>query len=765
LALLVACVAFCGFARAAAAAEPIGAAADSLRTSWYPDEPQLSPELVEGDDFGLNFSVPVQGQVYAQPLVSGHTLFVATEKNWIYAINSQSGTVEWEKNFGAPWNAADLGCPDLAPYVGITGTPVIDPSTNVAYFFAKGYDESGEAIWKMHAVSLADGEEQPGFPVVISGESENLTTNVPFKPKQLLQRPGLLLMNGVVYAAFGGNCDEPPFQGWIIGVSTLGQITTRWTDASGNGASIWQSGGGLVSDREGEIIFASGNGWSPLPGPGDEPKEGNLGSAVVRVKVEPSGALKAKDFFAPYNSEELDREDLDLASGAPIALPSPYFGTETYPHLLVQAGKAGELYLLNRDDLGGRKPESSGENASLQELSLGGGVWASLAAWPGEGGYVYVPTVTGTKSLHVLKYGTNSSGEPELTEQGVAPGFGYGSGSPIVTSDGTTPGSAIVWISRCGNPGACAGSTLDAYSAVPSEGAPKLLWSHAIGITSKFGRAEPGDGRVYVGTRSEEIFAFGALHHTLAVSREEAAGGSVSSDLPGIECGSTCSHAFENGATVTLTATPASNYSFTGWSGGGCSGTGTCVVKMFEDAEVKAGFAPVPIGPISHTLTVSKTGAGSGKVVSAPAGIDCEATCQAVFGEGVTVTLEAVTANAAVTWSGCTSVGDDRCTVADLESDRQVTASFLARPGTFLKSSKIDRGSGSASFRLRGTESTERFQCKLVRPGKKASKVGYSRCGSSKAYKRLAPGRYLFEARAINAAGPDPSPVRRNFRI
>ncbi len=723
LALVVACAAF-GGPVSAAAAEQIGAAADSLRTSWYPDEPQLSPQLVESGDFGLNFTVPVQGQVYAQPLVSGHTLLVATEKNWVYAIDSRSGQVQWEENFGAPWNPADLSpCKDLWPDVGITGTPVIDPSTNVAYFLAKGYEgggSSGVPIWQMHAVSLADGKEQPGFPVTISGYAENVTgvsgEAIPFEPKQLLQRPGLLLMNGVVYAAFGGNCDTPPFQGWIAGVSTTSaEITTLWTDAKGNGGSIWQSGGGLISDGEGQIIFTSGQGWSPLPGPGDEPHEGNLGSAVVRLQVEPDGHLKAKDFFAPYNSEELDREDWDLGSGAPLALPSPYFGTATTPHLLVQAGKAGELYLLNRDELGGRKPESSMENASLQEISLGGGVWASLAAWPGDGGYVYVPTVSKTsKSLHFLAYGTNSSGEPELTPDGEAGGFEYGSGSPIVTSNGTTSGSAIVWISRCVNPGAgnCEGSFIDAYAAVPSGGTPHLLWSHEIGITSKFGRAQASEGRVYVGTRSDKILAFGALHHTLTVSREDAVGGTVSSDRPGIVCGATCSHPFENGATVTLSATPASGYAFTGWSEGGCSGTGSCQVTLYADNEVTAHFAPVtePPPPIGPPAPGSNNG-------GAPAG------------------------------------------------EAPPPPPSLASPDTSLKKATIDRKRGTATFKVAGTASTERFQCKLVKPGKKPSRVRFRRCGNSRTYKHLAPGGYLFEARAVNAAGPDTSPVRRRFRI
>jgi iron transport multicopper oxidase len=322
------------FAAPAFATElPVTAAAESLRTSWYPDEPHLTPQLLEEEGgFAQNFEVPVQGQVYAQLLVSAGTLFVATEDNWIYGIDSETGEVRWERNVGIPWNSADIGCEDLAPHVGVTGTPVIDPSTNTAYFFAKGYEtsESGPAEWKLHAVDLATGDERAGFPVTIAGEAENLP--VTFDPTHQLQRPALLLMNGVVYAGFGGHCDITPFHGWIVGVSTSGQIKTMWatTEAGHNGAAIWMGGGGIASGQEGQLLFATGNSWSPPKGPGSQPHEGHLGDSVIRAQVEPDGTLKPKDFFAPYNSEELDLQDLDLGSSAPLSLP-PTSGPKARP--------------------------------------------------------------------------------------------------------------------------------------------------------------------------------------------------------------------------------------------------------------------------------------------------------------------------------------------------------------------------------------------------------------------------------------------------
>jgi outer membrane protein assembly factor BamB len=757
------------WAQSASAEDSVTAAADSLRTSWYPDEAHLTPQLLEASGgFDRNFSTPVQGQVYAQPLSFEHTLFTATENDWIYGIDSQSGEVKWERSVGTPWNSADIGCGDLAPHVGITGTPVIDPKTNTVYFFAKSYvsaTQSGPAVWKMHAVDLANGEERQGFPVTISGEAQNLPGLV-FNPTQLLQRPALLLMNGVVYAGFGSHCDTAPFQGWLVGVSTAGQVKVMWATTEHDGAAIWQSGGGLISDREGQMLFATGNSWSPSPGPGSSPPEGHLGDSVVRVQVESDGSLAAKDFFSPYNNLELDAEDLDLGSGAPLALPSPYFGTEAFPHLLVQVGKTGVVYLLNRDELGGMGQGPAGKNADIQESTIQNGVWGSLATWPGDGGYVYIPAAAGLTpqngALEFLEYGTDGTGRPELTPVARATGLEFGSGSPIVTSDGATPGSGIVWVSQCPESPACEESTLDAYAAVPTGGTPDLLWSGEIGVSTKFARPDASEGRIYVGTRDGHILAFGATHHMLTVSRDAAFGGSVRSGDEGIDCGSTCAHSFADGATVTLTATPAEHFEFAGWSGGGCSGAGQCQLRMYSDTEVKASFAP-----ITHMVTISKVGGGDGTVVSRPPGIECGGSCSARFAETSNVVLEAIPGSSAVTWGDCTRADGRVCEVDDLRSDSVVTASFLPLPDTLLAGAKIDRKKGKAVFRFRGTAEPQAFQCRLIGPAgkKRHAKPQFAPCTNPKTFRHLSPGRYTFQVRATNASGPDPTAVSRRFRI
>jgi len=518
-----------------ALAAVVTGAHDDLRTGWFSDEPSITPALLKSGRFEQVFEQKLKGQIYAQPLVADGTLLVVTEENWMYGLDPITGAQRWGRQLGKPVEIKDINnCEDLKPFIGITGTPVIDTATNVAYFVSNQYEKgsSGPIEWKMHAIELGSGEEAPNFPVKIEGVSSNLEGAATFTAKQQLQRPALLLMNGVVYAGFGSHCDFTPYQGWIAAVSTSGTVETKFATATGGG-SIWQSGGGLVSDGAGQILFSTGND-SSAPGEGDpppgtkgkEPPEGRLGESVVRVAVQPQGALKATDFFSPSNNAELDKGDIDLGSSAPMALPSEFFGTLSAPNLLVQDGKDGWIYLLNRDELGGMGLGPGGTDKVVQKLAGGGGVWDGMAAWPGEGGYVYIPSVApageagGSKDhLRFFKYGVNEkTGLPALSLAATSPDFfGFGSGSPIVTSNATASGSALMWITWCPE-GPCEGSKLRAYNPVPVEGKPQVLWESPIGQTSKFSRPDANAGHIYVGNRQGVIFGYAGP--TLARSTE-----------------------------------------------------------------------------------------------------------------------------------------------------------------------------------------------------------------------------------------------------
>ncbi len=494
---------------------------DDLRDGWYSEQSTLTPQLVSGGSFGQLWSASVDGSVYAQPLLADGFLLVATENNKVYGLDPATGALRWPSplNLGTPWKAADINCGDLTPNIGVTGTPVVDPATNTAYLTHKTYvsGSSGPARWFMDAINITNGTERAGFPVELSGKAQNAPSQT-FEPTHQMQRPGLLLMNGVVYVAFGSHCDIPPWQGWVFGVSTAGQVRARWvTVASGNGGGIWQSGSGLMSDREGSLVVATGNGGSPtIPAPGTSPPA-SMGESLIRLAVQGDGTLKPVDFFTPFDAAQLDKGDADFASGGLTALNDQYFGTSAARHLAVAVGKNGWVYLLNREELGGFMQGSGGADKVVQRIGPFGGVWSRPGVWPGDGGWVYIPTASGGNSasgstgfLRVYQYGVSGTGQPTLSLQATSSdAFGFGSSAPVITSDGTTSGSALVWLVWAPN-GTGAGAQLRAYDPVPVAGKPVLRWSAPVGTSSKFAMPGVGAGRIYVGNREGKVFGFGS---------------------------------------------------------------------------------------------------------------------------------------------------------------------------------------------------------------------------------------------------------------
>jgi hypothetical protein len=498
----------------AAQADETTVSIDTLRTAWDPAEPTLSPANVTASDFGTLFDATVDGQVYAQPLVIGDEVVVTTENAKAYGLDKETGAIRWTRAFGTPFAAASIGCGDLTPNLGSTSTPVFDPSSNTVYLTTKLADgpDAQHPHWYLQAVDATTGADRPGFPVTIQGTPQN-TPGIPFQAFTAMQRPGLLLLDGVVYMGFGAHCDIEPYRGYVVGVSTTAHaMTTMWSDEAGSGADesseagIWQSGGGLVSDGPGRIYLTTGNGISPPPSPGHTPPQ-TLAESVIRLAVNGDGSLAPQDFFAPADAPTLDQNDTDLGSGGPVALPSAYFGSATHPNLMVQVGKDGRVFLLDRDDLGGRKQGPGGTDNVLGMSGPYNGVWGHPAAYGGEGGWVY--DVENSGFLRAFSAGVNGSGVPTLTSAGTSSGtFGYTSGSPVVTSDGTTPGSAIVWVEYSTGSGG-GGGQLRAYRALPSGGTLALLWSAPIGTASKFAVPATSGGRVYIGTRDGHVMAFG----------------------------------------------------------------------------------------------------------------------------------------------------------------------------------------------------------------------------------------------------------------
>jgi outer membrane protein assembly factor BamB len=175
-------------------AEDPTAAGNNLRTGWDIDEPGLSPGQVATAEFGQVFATPVDGQVYAQPIVAGGTVIAATENNRCMGWTPVAGTPRWQVNLGAPWPAATVNCGDLTPNIGVTATPVYDPDTHAVYVTSKVADgpDVQHPHWYLHALDIGNGKELPGFPTTIGGTPSN-NPGVAFNPMTAMQRPGLLL--------------------------------------------------------------------------------------------------------------------------------------------------------------------------------------------------------------------------------------------------------------------------------------------------------------------------------------------------------------------------------------------------------------------------------------------------------------------------------------------------------------------------------------------------------------------------------------------
>jgi Putative Ig domain/Divergent InlB B-repeat domain len=210
---------------------------------------------------------------------------------------------------------------------------------------------------------------------------------------------------------------------------------------------------------------------------------------------------------------------------------------------------------------------------------------------------------------------------------------------------------------------------------------------------------------------------------TLQVTKNGTGSGTVTSSPSGISCGTTCSRSFSGGTTVTLTAAAASGSVFAGWSGGGCTGTGSCTVQINNNVTVNAAFntsdaPPPPSGMFTLAVTKVQEG-GTGNVTSSPAGIECGATCTATFPSGTSITLFASpTTGRFASWTGgpCAGSTNPSCTFS-LGANTTATARFASQPLTFLESTLPNGNVGadySVSINTTGGSGTQRHEFSIV---------------------------------------------------
>jgi hypothetical protein len=492
---------------------------DLNRSAQNLSETALTLTNVASATFGLLRLLPVDGRVDAQPLylsalnIAGgtfNTVFVATEHDSVYAFDSDSGVILWHVSLlGTGETPSDArGCNQVVPEIGITSTPVIDRSAGpngTIYVVAMSIDGSSKYHQRLHALDVATGAELQSGPIEIAASFPPTgTATSSFDAKSYEERAALLLSNGTIYTSWTSHCDNTPYGGWIISYaqSTLARNGVLNIAAhSSAGPAIWMAGGGPAVDAAGNIYLLSANGaFETTMDAKGFPSNQDFGNSFLKISTAGAG-LSVLDFFTMSNEVAESNADQDLGSGGGMLLPDLMDSTSTVRHLMVGAGKDGNIYVVDRDSMG-KFNASSNKNYQTLNNALSGGIWSTPAYFNGT---VYYGPVSGT-----LKAFTVASAKLSATPQSQsATSFTYPGTAPSVSANGTA--NAIVWAHENTAP-----AVLHAYDAANL--AHELYNSNQgagnrdqFGTGNKYITPTVADGKVFVGT-TNAVAVFGLLN-------------------------------------------------------------------------------------------------------------------------------------------------------------------------------------------------------------------------------------------------------------
>ena len=389
-------------------------------------------------------SANLDGDVYAEPLVDGNTIVVATENNSVYGLNATTGAVLWQTNLGAPVAAASMPCGDVDP-VGITSTPVIDPVAGLVYVV--GLLNSPSIHYVLAAIQI--GGATPGH-ISWQRTIPPTTTNPPsWDPTIENQRGALSLDSGTLYIPFGGRAgDCGSYHGYLFATPAMNTSSFSWfassTDTAGG---FWQPAGPTI-DASGNVYITSGN--------SNDNGTYDGGETVFKL----SSTLTQLDYFAPSEWQSLNASDTDLGSSGPLLVGNG---------LIFQVGKAGVGYLLNQNHLGGIGGQLFSAQVCPQTTDAAFGGAAYVAP------YIYVPCSGGLVAL------TLAQGPCGLNFSQAWQGPATAATPPIVAG-------GLVWIMDNGS------GTF--YALNPTTGA--TVFSDNIGGADHFVTASAGDGSVFI---------------------------------------------------------------------------------------------------------------------------------------------------------------------------------------------------------------------------------------------------------------------------
>ncbi|MFY9703425.1 MAG: Ig-like domain-containing protein [Terriglobales bacterium] len=534
---------------------------DNARSGANVTETILTPNNVNKDQFGALFNYPIDYLALAQPLYvpnvtipgkgTHNVVYVATMADSVYAFDADSNagtnaTPLWWVNFTNPAlygpgittanTLATLPCSGGTTtgftQEGIAGTPTIDTTTGTMYVVAKTV-QNGTVYHYLHALNIATGLEVEGGPVQITATSTSAKGHVTnFSSLHQLNRPALLLSNGVVYIGFGSNGCNDNNTGWILAYeeSNLKQVGSFNTSPDIGFTSIWQTGNGLAADEFGNIYAVTAEDASSVSANDAAFGGSSYSNSVIEFKPNPAlpNNLVLTQWFAPDDVLFLNTDDLDLSSGGPVILPDQ---AGAAPHLVVAAGKTGRIYVLNRDDLGLFNSQDSqlsalptgtgGQELDGEENKLDGivgSMFSSPAYWNGM--LYYAGDADEIKAFQLTGTYPPVSTEPVMQTHR----RWVGSHSPSISANGTTNG--ILWV--------LSGGILLAFNASDLE--QELYASNMVPArdtlppVAHFVTQTIANGKVYIATQTT-LSVYGILENLTLVSGGNQ-NGTVKQPLP-----------------------------------------------------------------------------------------------------------------------------------------------------------------------------------------------------------------------------------------
>ena len=324
-------------------------------------------------------------------------------------------------------------------------------------------------------------------------------------PGDYKERPGLLLLNGIIYTSWSSHCDIVPYEPWMMGYNetTLTQMSVLnlAPNANGNGPSIWMAGAAPAVDSAGNIYLLAANGvFDTTLNTNNFPNLGDFGNAFVKISVTGT-TLAVSDYFEMSIEATDNANDRDLGSGGALLLPDLTDGGGTVRHLALGAGKDGNMYVVNRDNLGKFNAASNNIWQEMDGVFAGGGVFSTPSYFNNA---VYVGDASGTLKMYNISAAKLSAAP--VSQSNIL--FAYPGVSPAVSASGSSNG--IIWAAENVSP-----AVLHAYDA--SNLGTELYNSSQAGTRDQCGSGNKfivptvADGKVFLGTQNS-VCVFGFIH-------------------------------------------------------------------------------------------------------------------------------------------------------------------------------------------------------------------------------------------------------------